>query len=70
MGIEETIDTFLDIWQDVFANSILDKVARSERLESQMQNLLRKKGLDAETKLIVKEDEEHSCKSYAIALVH
>jgi hypothetical protein len=68
MGISETIDAFLDIWQTVFADGGLDKVARSERLESKMQDLLRKKGITAGRQLLI--EEENSCKAYVVVVVH
>jgi hypothetical protein len=70
LSIEDAIDEFLEIWNSVFVDSSLDKVARSEKLERMMETLLERRGIPANRALAVADTEGHVCKGYVVIAIY
>ncbi|KIM32300.1 hypothetical protein M408DRAFT_20617 [Serendipita vermifera MAFF 305830] len=68
MEIEETIETFLSIWESVFANKALDREARSAKLEDELRALLQRKGFSEHRKLYAGDQENKYCKVFICAV--
>jgi len=64
MGIEETVDQFIDIWNAVFTDVTLDRVSRSDKLEWLMKDILTRKGLRIDMKMNPGESGGGGCKVY------
>ena len=45
MSTEEAIDQFLFVWQAVYADETMDRVARSTKLENVLKDLMRGKAM-------------------------
>jgi hypothetical protein len=65
MGIEEAIKEFTEIWTVVFADTSLDRVGRSAKLENTVKDLLKRRGLKEDERLYREDSQDASCKAYA-----
>lgn len=65
MDIEEATETFINIWQDIFMNTTLDKLARGKALEIAMKAILKQKNMENQ-KLCVQDLEDEACKVYVL----
>ena len=67
MGIEEAIEEFINIWNEVFADATLNPAARSAKLEIVIKDVLKRSGLPENRKLYSGEEEDNSCKAYVVS---
>jgi len=68
MGAEEAIEEFINIWEAVFADATLDRVARSATLEAVIRDLLERRGLEGTRKLFIETPEDSICKAFICAV--
>jgi hypothetical protein len=66
MDIEDAIEEFIDIWRGVFGDGDLDPVARAEKLEAVMKELLKRNQIPEKQKLASEEVEgkDQVCKVF------
>jgi hypothetical protein len=68
MGIEETIQEFISIWQTVYADNTLDQTTRPVKLEETIKSLLMRKGIPESRRMYVENADEPPCKVYVLRL--
>jgi len=68
MGIEETINEFIEIWNLVFADATLDQAARSAKLEVAIKDILKQRGMMEGQHMHTDGQEESSCKAYLLTI--